>query len=137
MVHALQVVHRLLRPQGVLINVHDIPIPHLIEVHSSGGVTRVGWITDKTDFGSERSAYQALTQAVENGNFMLEDEENYNLNIFLDDLNELQTWLAETWGSAVLPEKTRQRIELEMSNAGQQARLVIIIPARLTKLRAI
>jgi hypothetical protein len=137
MVHALQVVHKILRPQGVLINVHDIPIPHLIEVHSSGGITRVGWITDKTDFESERSAYQALTQEVANGNFMLENEINYNLNISLDDLNELQTWLAETWGSAVLPEKTSQRIEMEMRNAGKQARIVIIIPARMTKLRAI
>lgn len=136
MVHALEYAHRMLRPDGALINVHDLPVPHLIEIHSPEAATKAGWLTDRTDFADERSALNALAQVVDDGHFTLEDERDFDFNIHADDWNELREWLAESWESAVLSERTIQRVEEVIREAGQPARVVLIVPARMTKLRA-
>jgi len=45
MVHALKLTHSLIKPGGWLINVHDCPIPHLIEVHPPEAAYKVGWLS--------------------------------------------------------------------------------------------
>ncbi len=67
MVHALQLTHRVLHPNGLLINVHDLPIPHVIEVRSPKTVNKAGWLLDREDFDSTRSALNALAQVVDAG----------------------------------------------------------------------
>ncbi len=136
MVHALQQTHRILHPNGLLINVHDLPTPHVIEVHSSETVNKVGWLMDREDFENERSAFNALAQVVADRYFILEDERDFGYNIYVDDLNELQEWLAEWWATAILPDRIIQRIEELIRYAGQSARIVLALQARMTKLRA-
>ncbi len=137
MVYALLQAHRILRPEGWLINVHDLTTPQVIEVHSSESVQEVGWLMDGEDFENERSAFNALAQVVADPYFILEDERDYDHNIYIDDLNELQAWLAETWATAILPGRIIQRLEELIRDAGQSAKIALKLQARMTKLSAV
>jgi hypothetical protein len=137
MVHALQDVHRLLCPDGILINVHAHPVPNLIEVHTTLTASKIGWLTEKTDFESERSAFNALVQVVADGQYVLEDERDFQYNIHAGDYAELKQYLSDCWESAILPERTSQRIAAAIQGADEPTDLVIIVPTRMTKLRTV
>jgi len=131
MVHALKLVHQMLRPNGRLIEVHDLPVPHRIEVHSQGSTLKAGWLVDGEDYKSERLALNAITQVVSEGLFLLEDEQDFDFNVYADDLPELRMWLADGWKSAVLPERTLQRLEDLLTEAPQSARIVLKVQTRM------
>jgi hypothetical protein len=137
MVHALQQMHKLLSPHGLLVNVHDLPVPARIEVHSPEKISRVGWLLDKDDFKEERCATNALAQVVTKGDFILEDERDFSRNIHVDDLNEFQALLAEKWTSAILPDSISQRLEALLLETGQPVKIVVASHSRMTKLRAV
>jgi len=136
MVHALQLTRRLLQPNGSLITVHDLPTPHVIEVHSRGKASKVGWLLDRDNFENSRSALNSLARVVSDGDFDLEDERDFDYKIYVDDLIELQKWLSGWWSSAILTDGVISRIEGLTRNAGQTARIVLALRARMTKLRA-
>jgi hypothetical protein len=137
MVHALKIAHSLLKPEGLLINIHNLPAPHIIGVCTAGSVIKAGWLTDCTDFKSERFAFDALARVISEGIFLLEDERDFSYHIHADDLHELQEWLAEWWEAAVLPEKTIQRVEDLIRHTGQATSVVIKVPARMIRLRSV
>ena len=136
MVHALQQVHKLLHPNGLLINVNDLPTPNVIEVQSPETTYKVGWLQDREDFRDTLAAFNALAQVVADGFFMLEDERDLDYNIYVDDVPELQEWLAEWWSSAILPDRIIQRLEELIRDASPPARIVLRLRPRMTKLRA-
>ena len=135
MVHALKQVHRILRPDGQLVDVHNLPVPHRIEVYSHGNATRAGWLLDRTDFENERFALNAITQVVSEGLFLLEDEQDFDFDIHTDNVPELQKWLADGWESAVIPERTIQRVESLLTGAVQSTRIVLRVQTRMITLR--
>ena len=137
MVHALKHAHSMIHPEGLLINVHDIPIPHVIKVHSAATDIMAGWIMDSADFMNERLAFNALARVVSEGYFLLEDEQDFVFKVHADDVHELQEWLAEWWEKAILPDKTIQRVEDILRQIGQTANVVLEVPARMTRLRAV
>jgi len=137
MVHALKLTHSLVKPGGWLINVHDLPIPHLIEVHTPEAAYKVGWLLNKEDMEDTRSALYALAQVVADHFFILEDERNFIYNITADGLKELQDWLAESWSSAILPDRITQQIEELSRDTGQSAKIVLPLQARMTLLKAV
>ena len=137
MVHALKQAHRLLRPQGTLINIHYLPAPQLIEVHEPETIHKAGWLLDRDDFDAERSAFNALAQVVEDRYFSLADQRDFTQNIYEDDLIDFRTWLADWWESAILPDRINQRLEELMRTAEQSAKIVLAMQARMIKLNAV
>jgi phosphoglycerate-specific signal transduction histidine kinase len=136
MVHALQQTYRILQPNGLLINIHDLPAPHVIEVLSAGTVHKIGWLRDSEDFENEISALNALARVVEDGYFDLEDERDFGYKIYVDDLTELQEYLLEFWETAILPDGIIQRLEERIQEAGPSTNIVLALQARMAKLRA-
>ena len=137
MVHALNQTHSLLRSGGGLVNVHDLPAPHVIEIHGREVIQKVGWLMDKNDFENERAALNALAQVVSDHRFNLEDEQDFIYNISIDELNEFYEWLAEWWSSAFLPDGISQRLAELIEHADPPTKIVLKVPARMTKLRAV
>jgi len=135
MVHALKQAHALLQPGGLLLDIHDLPVPHAIEVRSAGIAHKAGWLLDRVDFVNERSAWNALAQVVSEGLFTLEDEREFTFSVYIDDPPEFQKWLADRWDTAYLPEKTIQRLADLFQQAGQNARVVLQVPARMSRLK--
>lgn len=137
MVHALQLTHRMLRPNGLLVNIHDLPAPHVIEVHTPENVHKVGWLVDRDDFANTLASLIGLAQVVADGQFVLEDQRDFDCNVSVDSLSEFQKWLADWWESAILKDKTAQRIQKLVRDADQSTRIVLAMRARMTKLRAV
>lgn len=135
MVHALQLARSQLKPDGLLLNVHDLPVPHAVEVRTAGIAIKAGWLLDSVDFRDERAALNALAQVVAEGSFLLEDEKDFVFNVHMDDLPEFQKWLADGWESAFLPDATIERVNDIVEQVSQQAKIVLKVPARMTRLR--
>jgi SAM-dependent methyltransferase len=137
MVHALLLAHRILRPDGVLISGQYLAMPHLIEVHSPGSIQKVGWLLDRDGFADERFASKALAQVVSDGHFILEDELDFEYPYHVDHLTEYQAWMAEWWSSAYHLEGTIPQLEDSLRAAGSSAKIVLVMKARLTRLKAV
>ncbi len=135
MVHALQSTKNVLLPGGCLINIHDLPVPHLIEVQMGDTKVKAGWLLEDGDFKTERAGFDALIQVVAEGLFTLEDEMDFLVYTYAGRLAEVNEWLADTWEGAFLPARTSQRIEELLRGADKLAKIVINTPARMTKLR--
>ena len=137
MVHALKLVHELLRPGGRLVNILSLPVPHMIAVHAAGKVIQAGWVTDRQDFAEERSALGALAQIVAEGDFQFVEERDFIFNNYAEDLPALQDWLADWWESAILPDVTLQRAVDILQQVGPASKVVISSSARMTMLSAL
>ena len=134
--HALQETRKLLNPNGLLVNIHDLPVNSVIELHYPHMVKKMGWLMDRENFANELSAFNALAQVVADRYFLLEDERNFGYNIFVDNLDELQEWFADWWTSAVIPDNILQQLTELNQDAQSSSRIVINLQSRMTKLRA-
>ena len=97
---------------------------------------KVGWLLDRSDFWNTRSTLTALAEVVADGYLTLEDKRDFRYNAYVDGPEELREWLAEWWESALLTHRTSQRIEERLQDAGQAARIVIMLRAQMTRLSA-
>lgn len=136
MVHALEQTHTLIKPGGWLINVNDLPVPHLLEVHSDEHVHKVGWLLNKNEYEATRSVLYAIAQVVVDGRFTLEDERSFIYKVYADNVTELLDWLDTTWSSAFMPDSTLHRLEALAHDAGQSSRIVLPMQTRMTLLKA-
>jgi hypothetical protein len=137
MVHALEKTKNLLQPGGWVINMHNLPIPHVIEVHADSDKIMAGWLTDSTDFMNERYALDALTHVVLHGHYMLEDERDFISYLHADDVYELKEYLDEWWEAVIFTETTIQRIENITNRLDRSGHVALRVPTRMTKLRSI
>jgi hypothetical protein len=136
MVHALEKAYRLLRPRGLLVNLHAQPTPARLEVHAGGGVSEAGALEDRSDFETERLAWQAVDDVLGRGLFRVERELTYDFEVHARTLREFRDWLAETWETAFLPKKIVKQARVLIRGRGAGAKLVLRVPARMMRLRA-
>jgi hypothetical protein len=94
MVHALEAIHRLLRPGGSLIDIHPIPADALIEIHAGGRVVAAEPFPSQ-GHDDVRQADGALAQAVARRLFALEREDEFDFSIYGSSVAELSDFMAE------------------------------------------
>ena len=135
MVHALDKTRSYLRPNGIVLNVHDLPRPPRIEIHSRHGEFFAGYLLSNNDFEDQRLADKALVQVAEHGLFSSIEEHLFNYQITADTFAELQDLLSDAWDDCYLPAGTGRRIQDLLSSAEGEARIVLVMSARLTILR--
>lgn len=78
MVHALEEIHRLLKPPGVLIDIHPVSEASPIEIHDEGNIELAGYLSVPqwcTDF---QQADNALTEIVQRGLFTVERQDVFD-----------------------------------------------------------
>ena len=132
MVHALDKSRSFLHSQGILLNVHDLPRPHCIEIHSGGGNSFTGYLLSYIDFMERRLADEALLQVVEQRHFASKEQHLFNYFVCADTLSELQVLLSESWDDSYLPAGTEKRNRDLLSAADGEAKIVLDMMARLT-----
>jgi hypothetical protein len=109
--HAMPQTHRILPPNGLLINFHGLPVPNVIEVHLQKSVIKGDWLLDRDDIVNARTSRVALSQDVADGDFILEGEQDFGHSIYADDFTEFQEWLSEWWKSAILTDQTTIQLQ--------------------------
>jgi len=136
MVHALEIVHHLLHPNGDVIDIRPSSDPPPIIVRSELGDITVGWLQETDDYIEYVQAGQAIEEAVGRGWFKVKQEDEFIYIIHAGNLAELRDFLAEEWHDAVIPPDARTEIEALYQDDTIVREIVIperILIARYTK----
>jgi len=91
MVHALEEIHRLLKPTGILIDIHPVAEPSPIEIHWGEKIERVGDLSVRQWCSDYQHADEALTEMKQRGLFMVEREGLFNSLTYYDSVVEMHT----------------------------------------------
>ena len=96
MVHALEEIHRLLKPAGTLIDIHPVAVSSPIEIRQGGKIDLVGDLTVRqwcTDF---QQADDALAEITQKGLFAIERADVFDSLIYYDSVEEMRSSLKES-----------------------------------------
>jgi hypothetical protein len=133
MVHALSEIHRLLRADGVLIEIHPVREPPTIEVRSDGEL-RFSEHDPGYDYEAElRSAEAAVAEVLLRGLFILDGEAIFDFFTHATSVRELREFFAVSGAYDEAPKDEAQarrqddlygHVEELMAPAGDLATLV-------------
>ena len=111
MVHALETIHDLLKPGGVLLYIHPTNEPAAIALRLREQIIPAGWINESDDYVEYEWADAAVNAAVNDGLFTQERCGTFEFVWHADSMNELRAYLAEEWKDAIIDDVTAMRIE--------------------------
>ena len=96
MVHALEEIHRLLKPTGALIDIHPVAESSPIELHQSGNIDLVGHLSVRQWCIDFQQADNALTEIAQRGLFAVEREDVFDSLTYYSSAEEMRTSLKES-----------------------------------------
>jgi SAM-dependent methyltransferase len=143
MVHALEALHRLLRHDGRLIDIHPVPDAPVIEVVKAGKIV-FAEPTPSHDDADYRQADAASAQVVQRGLFAVERKGEFDFLTYAASYGELRDYMEEANASEDRPvdkataakeAALAARVETVMKSAGRGARIVHHERARIARLR--
>lgn len=144
MVHALEEIHRLLKPAGTLIEIHpSVDAPPFVEVRSNGQLSfsEADPVFDYED--DLRQADAAVATVLDRGTFVLDDRLTFELRTYAASVKELRDhWALVGAYDPEEPEETLLRRRDEMYERAQAALdtnpgvadLVYVEPAQMSRL---
>ena len=145
MVHALRDIHRLLKPEGILIDIHPLDEAALFEVHQEGEILHTE--ADPNFSGEDyRQADIALSHVVQQGWFFLERTRQFDFRVYASSVTELRDFLTEANAyedkvvDQVAQDETEQvarRLEQVMQAAGIGVEVAMLERGRISRLRTI
>jgi hypothetical protein len=137
MVHALEEIHRVLKPTGMLIDLRPIADRWPVEVVASGEILAAGRVSDlKQGLEDDEAANQAMDTAARAGWFLCEREEHFALNIYWDTPTEMQQYIEEEWTEFVqIDDATWKNVRAIWATANADARPRIRLKMLITKWR--
>jgi hypothetical protein len=102
MVHALNEIHRVLIPNGTLIDLRPMLDRWPIEVISIKEVLEVGQVTDLLEpLSDDQAANQALEDAEMRGWLLREREDLFPFYYYWDTPKEMQEYIDENWNDVI------------------------------------
>jgi hypothetical protein len=135
MVHALEIIHGLLKKDGLLIDIHPNGEPPPIEVHVAGEVLLAGHLEEEADFVEYFEADGALADVTARGLFKMEREGLFTYMTHASTITALTDYLEAEWSGAVLPEKTIEQVVALMDEPGEGREIVLRESVRLSRYR--
>jgi len=135
MVHALEKIQRLLKPDGILIDIHPPPEPSSIEVRIRGEAIPAGWLHESDDYAEYEDADDALARVVRSGLFVVERGGAFDLVTHADTLAELRAYVAEEWEEARIDDITAMRAEDLLSTPERDKEVILRESVRIARLR--
>jgi SAM-dependent methyltransferase len=138
MVHALEEIHRLMRPAGTLIEIHPALEFPFLEVRSNGELV----FSENDPEEDSRHAEAAVATVVGRGLFVLEESRRFELRIHASSLKELRDhWAVADAYITEEKEETLVRRQEEMYARAHEvlersagAELVYVEPATISRL---
>jgi len=125
MVHALDEIRRVLKPNGILIDLRPVEDHWSVEVASMQEIKVVGLLTDmpigKAD---DEAAFRAMREVESRGWFVREREEEFTFFYYWDTPSEMKEYMEEEW-------KDFEKMEADVYTAVQSAWAVANADARV------
>ena len=148
MVHALEEIHRLVKPTGILIDIHPVAEASPIKIHQGEKIELVGDLSVRQWCSDYQHADETLTEIKQRGLFMVEREGMFNSLTYYDSAAEMRTDWKETIDkfardaqsideSAPQAEAMAARAEELMQAAGSGAELVVGERVHISRLKPI
>jgi hypothetical protein len=146
MVHALLEIHRLLRADGILIEIHPVREPPTVEVRSDGGLRFAEHDPGYDYEAGLRSAEAAVAEVLVRGLFILEGEATFDFFTHATSVRELREFFAVSGAYDAAPKDEtlarRQddlydRVEVLMAPAGGLTTVVYNERAHMNRLARI
>ena len=109
MVHALEQIHTLLIPGGVLIDIHPNgkPVEFVYPLESSDRL--IGYLQESDEYIEYRQADEAVDVVVARGLFRMDSVEEFEFRTYADTFDELKDFLDENWSDAIIGEEVVAR----------------------------
>jgi hypothetical protein len=136
MVHALEITHGLLKAGGLLIDIHPIGEPALIEVHVGGEVRVAGHLEETGNFVEYLQADDALADVTSRGLFRLEREGQFTYLTHASTIKALVDFIEAEWSDSMVREETIKRAEELMGEPGENREIVLREIGRIARFRA-
>jgi hypothetical protein len=111
MVHALERACELIRSDGILIVVHDSPIPPAIKIQQGADHSIAGWLYDRERFPFIREADAAVEEVLQKGDVSLLKHRVFPYLTRISSYQGFQEWLEQQWDTSYLPEHVDQMIQ--------------------------
>ncbi len=134
MVHALEIVHRLLKPGGIILNVHDLAESSPMDVRGDGRTVHVGELGDDSDYALLHYADDALDRVVKTGLFSMGVRVTFAYETHMDSLETFNDWYAGTWASTTFSEADHARLDAAVNTVRGEMMIIIHRIARMTRL---
>ncbi len=118
MVHALRHAHRIVRPTGLVVDIHPTPEPAAIFV----GEARAGFVDSPAGSARHQAAEDALVIAFGEGIFLREDTVEFDFHTYGDSIDELREFILANWRDTAIGDDTIARAR-SLSANGQRPRV--------------
>lgn len=134
MVHALHEAWRILRPDGLLIDLRPAAVHRRVGLMQAERYRPVGVMRER--FDDDRAADRAVAEVEREGRFKLERRTVFACNRTVDSLDEFQEWLADFVKLGKLPSHDWlvRRVKRMLDGSGGKARIVVSGPMVLRAL---
>jgi len=136
MVHALEITHSLLKPGGLLVDIHPSGERPLVEVHADGKVRLAGHLEETDDFVEYFQADDALTEVTGRELFELEREALFPFMVHAPTIRALTDFLANEWSDAILSKTVSERLAEMMAEPAAGKEIVVHEIVRIACYRA-
>jgi isochorismate hydrolase len=105
MVHALEQIHDLLKPDGNLIDIHPNGELNRFILLLDGQEYFIGYMQETDGYIEYRQASEAIETVVSKGLFRFLKMGGFEFRTYADSFDELQDFLEKTWSDAVITEE--------------------------------
>jgi hypothetical protein len=134
MVHALKEAHRVLVPQGIMIDVRPLSVDVPLEIIYKGGRESAGMIDMSPDIELDKAADQAIESVVKDRIYIENDKEYFDFAYYWKTIKDMQDDLEEFWkDDVILPEEVIQQASLLFSKQRFQTQIRIGVQMKLGK----
>lgn len=134
MVYALRVIHSLLNPDGMLVDIHPLENPRPITVRLGNELHRAGWLQDANDYVEYIQATEAIDQAVTEGWFLRQWQGTFDYMYHADTIFDLRDYLNENSKDAVLDELVIMRADDLMRVVEPDKEVLMRVPVSISSL---
>lgn len=135
MVHALEVIHNLLKPDGFLLDIRPSGEPPPLEVSLGENYYLAGWLNEEDDYIEYLQADEALQTVVERGLFVVEKKGTFTFNTYAGSLEELREYLQKDWEDAILEDQVAGRVEDLWRSPLKDKELIVREIGKISRLR--
>lgn len=122
MVHALQQIHRVLIPDGFLIDLRPFIATSPVDIVSGDEVLAAGVIDNSAGFPDDLAANDAIEHILETGLFRREERDDFDFYTYWNALADFVDYM-ENRSTAFLPAETRNQLEMLLPQYGRDARI--------------
>ena len=137
--HALQEIHRTLKPNGILIDMRPVEQNWAVEIVTAAEQKTAGWLTDMPDgIADDAAAFRAIAEAESRGWFVKEREEEFSFFYYFDTPSEMKEFMDDEWEDfEKIDDATYQKTRSLWASANADARVRVRVKMLIVRWRKI